>query len=86
MATFKELDDLYLKVDDLMHRKKLEELDLMFVFPEEGDHGDLDLMIGLLVASLPVKSKLPRRTTYFNRLEELCKERGEHPTLLSGLK
>ena len=83
MATFKELDELYLKVDDLMHRKKLEELDLMFVFSEDGD---LDLMIGLLVASLPVKSKLPRRTAYFNRMEELCQKRGEHPTLLSGLK
>lgn len=83
MATFKELDALYLKVDDLMHRKKLEELDRMFVFSEDGD---LDLMIGLLVASLPVKSKLPSRTVYFNRMEELCKKRGEHPTLLSGLK
>lgn len=83
MATFRDLDALYLKVDDLMHRKKLEELDRMFVFSEEED---LDLMIGLLVASLPVKSKVPSRQAYFKHVEELCKKRGEHPLVLSGLK
>jgi hypothetical protein len=83
MTTSKELDVLYQKVDDLMREGKLEELDRMFVFSPQAD---LDYMVGLLTASLPVKSKLPSRPAYFEKVVEHCYRGGErHPLLLQGL-
>lgn len=83
MNKAKLLDLIYDRVDDLMTSGKIVELDEMFRFSKETD---LDLMIGLLTASLPVKSQLPSRVGYFKSVSDLCVELGEtDPTILQGL-
>lgn len=83
MTKEKLLDLVYDKVDELMRTGKLDELDGMFVFSKETD---IDLMIGLLTASLPVKSKLPSRPEYLEAVSGLSKELGKaNSVLLQGL-
>lgn len=78
------LDLIYQRADQLMKAGRIEELDKMFRFEEKTD---LNLMIGLLTASLPVRSKLPSRPAYFKAVAELCVKLGEtDPTLLQGLE
>lgn len=81
-----ELDKIYDKIDGLMEAGKLEDLDRMFVGVNLKET-DLDLLLGLLTASLSVKSKLPSRPAFFKAVAERCIELGEtDPKILQGLE
>jgi hypothetical protein len=83
MTKAKLLDLIYDRVNELMRKGSLPDLDKMFVFSKETD---MDLMIGLLTASLPVKSSLPARPAYYQAVSDRLKELGEtDPTILRGL-
>lgn len=83
MTKSKLIDLIYDRADELMESGRIDELDKMFVFSKETD---LDFMIGLLTASLRVKSQLPSRPAYFNAVAARCVELGEtDPTILQGL-
>jgi len=46
-----------------------------------------DLLLGILTATLPAKSKLPSRTPFFGKVEAIIKRRGEwEKGLLTGLE
>lgn len=84
MTKSKLLDLIYDRADKLMESGKIDELNGMFIFSKETD---LDFMIGLLTASLPVRSKLRSRPAYFKAVAARCVELGEtDPTILQGLE
>jgi hypothetical protein len=81
-----QLDRIYDVCDELMRNERWVELDIWLrTYPTNKRH--IDLMMALLTATLPVKSKLPGRITLYNEIERELKLRGEwEENLLQGLE
>ena len=66
----KELDNIYDTIDYLMKENNIEELDKLLKNSYYYCH-DVDLLLGYLTASLPMKSKLQSRKLIIKKLETL---------------
>ena len=80
------LDLLYDAVDELLQRGEFEKLDSMITNVAVADLSE-NILIGLLTATLPARSRLPIRPKFFAEVEETLRKRGEYEDgLLSGLE
>lgn len=80
------LDVLYDRVDDLLKAKEFSTMDV-FLRQANIDSLSVDILLGLLTASLPAKSKLPSRSRFYAEVESSIKRRGEWENgLLTGLE
>ena len=80
------LDVLYDRVDSLLRTKKFAVINEAMA-DANVDLLSTDVLIGLLTASLPAKSKLPARRSFFANAESSIKSRGEWEAgLLAGLE
>ena len=80
------LDVLYDRVDDLLKAKQFPAVD---DFLRHANVGTLsvDVLLGLLTATLPARSKLPARAKFFGDVEASIKTRGQWENgLLAGLE
>ena len=81
-----DLDGLYLWAEEMMWAGRLVEIDHALAKAEIKDLSD-DILIGLLTATLPVRSKLPSRKRFCEDVERTIKERGTWENgLLVGLE
>lgn len=81
-----QLDAIYEWADDLMKAGRFQYLDAAIAafHPEEMATDDL---LGVLTATLPVRSKLPARKAFYQAVERVLTARGEmEPGLLKGLE
>jgi hypothetical protein len=84
--TSKELDAIYDHFDQLMTEHRLEELDSIIKNLSPTDLS-IDHLLGVLTASLPVKSSLPSRPAFCKAVEKELISRGVfEPGLLTGLE
>jgi hypothetical protein len=80
------LDLLYDKIDAKLKAGQLGEID-MFLQKLNVAILSLDLLLGILTASLPARYKLPPRGVFYKKVEEVLKQRNEwEENLLSGLE
>jgi hypothetical protein len=80
------LDVVYESVDQLMRTGRFDELDEIVKHLQVVDFSR-DLLLGILTATLPAKSRLPSRTELFRHAEKALRERGEYEEgLLIGLE
>jgi hypothetical protein len=80
------LDVLYDRVNDLLKARNFSALD-MLLRQVDADAFSVDILLGLLTASLPAKSKLPSRSKFYAKAEASIKQRGEwEEGLLTGLE
>ena len=80
------LDLIYDNVDSLLSNGKYEELDLMLK-NVDADLLPTDILLGLLTATLPAKTKLPSRSIFFRLTEMQIKTRAEwEEGILTGLE
>ncbi len=80
------LDILYDKIDGLLRSERFDEVDQLLSNIDVDDLSP-DLLLGILTASLPAKSKLPSRTVFFEKVETSLKDRGIwEDNLLVGLE
>ena len=80
------LDLIYDNVDSLLSNGKYEELDLMLK-SVDADLLPTDILLGLLTATLPAKTKLPSRSNFFQLTEMQIKTRAEwEEGILTGLE
>ena len=80
------LDLIYDSVDELMRKEEFSQLDaaLSTLKPAELS---VDILLGILTATLPARSRLPARNDLFRSAEEALKNRGEYEErLLTGLE
>ena len=80
------LDVLYDRVDASLKKKQFQKIDDVL---SEVDVNTLsvDILLGLLTATYPAKSKLPSRVAFFSAAEAAIKARGEwEDGLLAGLE
>ena len=79
-----QLDCIYKKIDDLMWSGDFDEIDIILEnVPEDAC---LDLLLGYLTATLPVKKKLKKRDDFFKRVENFCSAMPDADRMLYGLK
>ncbi len=80
------LDLLYDGADKLLADGKFNEVD-SFLESASAEAYSLDLLLGLLTVTLPARSKLEFRPTFFDRVKDTLVGRGEYEVgLLAGLK
>ncbi|GEM_PF-3160616 len=80
------LDLLYDSVDELMRRQEFGHLDSLLARLEPSQFS-VDILLGLLTATLPAKSRIPARATLFEKSEKTLTQRGENDVgLLTGLE
>ncbi len=80
------LDLLYDQIDAKLKAGKFEETD-KFLQSLSAVTLSLDLLLGILTASLPARYKLPSRASFFKKVEDVLKKRNEwEENLLSGLE
>ena len=70
------LDVLYDRVDAFLKQGNFADLDAVFN-QTSAKPLSLDIILGLLTASLPAKSKLPARSSFYTEAEATVKQRGE---------
>jgi len=81
-----QLDTLYGWADGLMSSGRFADLDAA-IAAYRPDEMPTDILLGVLTATLPAKSKLPARVQFYLDVERLVNARGENgPGLLDGLK
>lgn len=81
-----ELDAIYAKVEHMMRADQLAELDA-YVAAIPVSTSPVDTLLGVLTASLPVRSKLPSRARFVECVAAELKKRGEAVgELLDGLR
>jgi hypothetical protein len=81
-----ELDSIYQWADGLMKAGRLQYLDaaISAFHPEDMT---TDNLLGVLTATLPVRSSLPSRKAFYQAVERILTYRGEMgPGLLNGLE
>ena len=82
----KALDLVYDAVDQMLRASRFEQLDLIMANVEADDYS-VDVLLGLLTATFPAKSRLPSRAKLFTTLQKVLRERGEDvDSLLLGLE
>jgi hypothetical protein len=80
------LDVLYDRVDDLLKAKQFPAVDDLLRQANVGSIS-VDVLLGLLTATLPARSKLAARSRFFADVEASLKARGEWENgLLAGLE
>jgi hypothetical protein len=80
------LDVLYDRVDDLLKTKQFTVVDNLLSQASVGSFS-VDVLLGLLTATLPARSKLQARAKFFAEVEASIKTRGEWENgLLAGLE
>ena len=80
------LDLLYAQIDGRLKAKQLDEIDALLQTINVASLS-LDLLLGVLTASLPARYQLQSRKDFFNDVEAVLKERGQwEENLLSGLE
>lgn len=80
------LDLLYDKIDAMMWGGDFLEIDSMISGVTVSDCS-LDILLGVLTATLPARSKLPSRAKFFRDVDEILKQRGKYENgLLTGLE
>lgn len=80
------LDLIYDAVDQLMRDNELERLDSILA-ESPVDSLSVDILLGLLTATLLARSRLPSRGAFFNAVEQSLKRRGAYEQgLLTGLE
>lgn len=80
------LDLLYDAVDDLLRRGNFDRIDELLQDVATSDLS-LNVLLGLLTATLPARSRLRSRTEFFQRVDETLRIRGEwEEGLLVGLE
>jgi hypothetical protein len=80
------LDILYDRVDDLLKARDFSTVDELLRQADVSSFS-VDVLLGLLTATLPGRSKLPARSKFFRDVEVCIKERGEWEFgLLAGLE
>jgi hypothetical protein len=80
------LDVLYDRVDDLLKAKQFTTVDSLL---REASVASLsvEILLGLLTATLPARSRLPARSKFFGEAEASIKARGQWENgLLAGLE
>ena len=79
------LDLLYDGFDELMRQGRFTELNTV-LSSVRADYCSADLLLGMLTASLPGRSRLPARAVLLQETETVLRRRGEYAEgLLSGL-
>lgn len=79
------LDLLYDAIDGMMQQDQLSKLDNVIAELEAGEYS-LDVLLGVLTATLPVKNRLPSRPAFYQDVKDVVTQRGEYEEgLLSGL-
>jgi hypothetical protein len=73
------LDKIYDGVDNLMRQGSVDRLDALMGLMDPKTT-DLDLAIGLLSASIPVRDKLNGRAILLSKVEQVLLQRGEDPS------
>ena len=80
------LDLIYDRIDEMMRQDNLAELDGILPelsVAELSDH----ILLGVLTATLPIRTRLPSRPGLFGRIEQVLQERGAYEEgLLTGLE
>jgi hypothetical protein len=80
------LDLLYDAVDERMRIGEFEQLDAILSGVQPA-HFAVDILLGILTATLPARGRLPSRKALCERIEQTLKDRGEYePGLLAGLE
>jgi hypothetical protein len=80
------LDVLYDRIDDLLKRKQFGVAEVL-LRQAEVDSLSPNVILGILTATLPARSKLPSRAKFFTEAEASLKARGEWENgLLDGLE
>ncbi len=75
--TDEALDLIYDSVDQLLRSNQFPELDAV-IAGVAVDECSTDLLLGLLTATLPARSKLPARKDFFRAIDRSLKTRREH--------
>lgn len=79
------LDLIYDSVDEMMRSGDFNKLDALLTRLQLSELST-DLLIGLLTATLPARGRLATRKSFFCRVEEILRQRGEYEnSLLMGL-
>ena len=79
------MDLIYDRVDELMREGRFQILDEILSHIRVNKM-TVDVLLGLLTATLPAKKKLPSRPSFFREAERSIKDRGElEEGLLTGL-
>lgn len=80
------LDLIYDRIDEMMRQSNLAELDRVLsrlAVAELSFH----VLLGVLTATLPIRTRLPSRPGLFGRIGQILQERGENEEgLLAGLE
>lgn len=80
------LDLLYDNVDELLRGGRFAELGRLLDAVQTAEYS-ADLLLGLLTATLPARSRLPARAAFFERVQRTLQQRGELESgLLTGLE
>jgi hypothetical protein len=80
------LDLIYDSVDELLRSNRFSELDAI-IARVAADDCSTDVLLGLLTATLPARSKLPSRKHFFRAVNRSLKTRPEYEDgLLAGLE
>ena len=80
-----QLDEIYTSVNGMMRRGTLHKLNNILA-KLDIDNTSVDLLLGYLVSTLPVKSKLKARSKLLADTEKKAKQMGVwEPSLLGGL-
>jgi antitoxin (DNA-binding transcriptional repressor) of toxin-antitoxin stability system len=80
------LDLIYDQVDEWMHRAEFDRLDGILENLPVADLS-LDILLGLLTATLPAKRRLVSRAKLFHEIEQVLRDRGDYEDgLLVGLE
>jgi hypothetical protein len=80
------LDLIYNIIDILLHENKFDECALILENLDV-ERYSIDILIGVLTATLPARSKIGGRSIFFHRVEtELRKRNAYEPSILSGLE
>ncbi len=79
------LDVIFARVDEMFCHDRFVECDALLRRISVGDYST-DILLGLLTATLPAKSRLKARPDFYSRVEAEIHRRGEmEPGLLTGL-
>jgi hypothetical protein len=80
------LDLIYDSFDERFQKGEFEALEQLLSGIRPADL-PVDILLGILTATLPARTKLPSRAELYQRVEATLKERGEYePGLLAGLE
>jgi len=85
-STDAQLDILFDWTDSMMTAGRFHDLDAA-IAAYQPEQMETALLLGVLTATLPARSKLPARAKFYEDVERIVAERGEmEPGLLDGLK